>query len=352
MLFSPFVIRGVTLRNRIMVSPMCQYSCEDGFATDWHLVHLGARAVGGAGLVVAEATAVDPRGRISPRDLGIWKDEHVEGLARVARFVADQGATPGIQLAHAGRKASVPAPWEGGSYVMPEMGGWQPLGPSPIAYAAGSPVPSALTEAQIAEVISSFAAAARRAQRAGFLVAELHFAHGYLVHEFLSPLSNHRTDRYGGSFENRARLAREITRAVRAVWPEESPLFARLSCTDWTEGGWDVEQSIELARGLNADGVDLIDCSSAGNVHGAKIAAGPGFQTVFAERIKRDAGIPTGAVGFITAAAQADHILRTGQADLVVMARQLLRDPYWPLHAAAELHVDVSWPNQYLRAKS
>jgi 2,4-dienoyl-CoA reductase-like NADH-dependent reductase (Old Yellow Enzyme family) len=352
MLFSPFAIRGITLRNRVMVSPMCQYSCEDGFAADWHLVHLGSRAVGGAGLVMAEATAVQASGRISPHDLGIWKDEHIEALARIARFVSLQGAVPGIQIAHAGRKASVAVPWEGGRAVGETEGGWKVFGPSPIAFADGSPAPEALTEAGIAEVVAFFAAAARRALSACFEVLELHFAHGYLVHQFLSPLSNQRRDGYGGSFKNRTRIAREIAQAVRAVWPEHLPLFARLSSTDWTPGGWDIEQSVELARGLKSDGVDLIDCSSGGNVHGATFSTGPGYLTPYAERIRREAGIPTGTVGFITSAQQADHIIRNGQADLVILARQLLRDPYGPLHAAAELHAEIDWPRQYLRAKS
>lgn len=352
MLFTPISFRDVTLRNRIMVSPMCQYSCQDGLATDWHLVHLGARAVGGAGSVMAEATAVEARGRISARDLGLWDDAHIPGLRRITEFVGAQGAVPGIQLAHAGRKASVRVPWEGDGPLAAAEGAWQVVGPSPVPFASAYPVPHALTEQEIAGVIDAFAAAARRALAAGFSVVELHFAHGYLVHEFLSPLSNTRTDRFGGSFENRTRLAREITRAVRAAWPDRFPLFARISTTDWTEAGWDVQQSVELARGLKADGVDLVDCSSAGNVHGAKIPAGPGFQTPNAEKIRREAGIPTAAVGLITSAAQADHILRTGQADLVVMARQLLRDPYWPLRAAAELRAEAAWPNQYLRARN
>lgn len=352
MLFTPISFRDVTLRNRIMVSPMCQYSCQDGLATDWHLVHLGARAVGGAGCVMAEASAVEARGRISARDLGLWDDAHIPGLRRITEFVGAQGAVPGIQLAHAGRKASVRVPWEGDGPLAAAEGAWQVVGPSPVPFASAYPVPHALTEQEIAGVIDAFAAAARRALAAGFSVVELHFAHGYLVHEFLSPLSNTRTDRFGGSFENRTRLAREITRAVRAAWPDRFPLFARISTTDWTEAGWDVQQSVELARGLKADGVDLVDCSSAGNVHGAKIPAGPGFQTPNAEKIRREAGIPTAAVGLITSAAQADHILRTGQADLVVMARQLLRDPYWPLRAAAELRAEAAWPNQYLRARN
>jgi len=351
MLFTPFSLRGVTLRNRIMVSPMCQYSSEDGFATDWHLVHLGARAVGGAALVMTEATAVEARGRISPHDLGIWKDEHVQGLARIAGFVSAQGAVPGIQLAHAGRKASVSVPWVSDAPIAADAGGWVVVGPSPIAYGLGYQTPQELSLDEIKATVALFAAAARRSIDAGFKAIELHCAHGYLLHEFLSPLSNHRSDAYGGSFENRTRLVREIARAVRAVWPESLPLLARISATEWTPGGWDIENSVELARALKTDGVDLIDCSSAGNIHGVKFAVGPGYQTQNAERIRRDAGIATGAVGFITSAQQADHIIRTGQADLVVMARQLLRDPSWPLRAAAELRADVAWPPQYLRAK-
>ncbi len=351
MLFTPLTIRETSFRNRIVVSPMCQYSCEDGFATDWHLVHLGSRAVGGAGCVFTEATAVQPAGRISPHDLGIWKDEHVTALERVAHFCAVQGAVPGIQIAHAGRKASVSVPWEGGQPVAETAGGWTPVGPSPLPFAHGSPVPDPLSAQGIAEVAASFSAAARRALSAGFQVLELHFAHGYLVHQFLSPLSNTRTDRYGGSFENRTRIAREIVQAVRAAWPERLPLFARLSCTEFAEGGWDIEDSVELARMLKMDGVDLVDCSAGGNIHSAKAAMGPGYLTPYAERIRREAEISTSTVGFITSAQQADHILRNGQADLVVLARQLLRDPYWPLRAAAELREETAWPNQYLRAK-
>ncbi len=352
MLFTPLTLRGVTLRNRIMVSPMCQYSCEDGLATDWHLVHLGSRAVGGAGLVMTEATAVEARGMISPHDLGVWKDEHVPPLARAATFIESQGAVPGMQVAHAGRKASVEVPWKGGRPVSAGAGGWQPVAPSDIPYSPESPVPTALTAEGIGEVTSAFAAAARRAREAGFRVLELHFAHGYLVHEFLSPLSNHRTDRYGGSFENRVRIAREIARAVRAAWPDDLPLLARLSCSDWAEGGWDIGDSVALARQLATDGVDLVDCSSGGNIHSAKVDAGPGYLVPYAERIRREARVPTATVGFITAAQQADQILRNGQADLVVLARQLLRDPYWPLHAAAELHAEAAWPSQYLRART
>jgi len=351
MLFTPISFRTVTLRNRIMVSPMCQYSCADGLATDWHLVHLGTRAVGGAALVMAEATSVEARGRISARDLGIWDDAHVPGLQRITRFVAGQGAAAGVQLAHAGRKASVRVPWEGDRPLTPAEGAWQVVGPSPLPFSPAHPVPAALSAADITGVIGSFVDAAGRALAAGFTVVELHFAHGYLVHEFLSPLSNQRTDQYGGSFENRTRLAREIARAVRSAWPDALPLFVRLSTTDWTDGGWDADQTVELARGLKADGVDLIDCSSGGNVHGARLPIGPGYQTPNAEKVRREAGIATGAVGLITSAAQADHVIRTGQADLVVMARQLLRDPYWPLHAAAELRAEAPWPNQYLRAK-
>jgi 2,4-dienoyl-CoA reductase-like NADH-dependent reductase (Old Yellow Enzyme family) len=352
MLFTPLTLRGVALRNRIMVSPMCQYSCEDGYATDWHLVHLGSRAVGGAGLVMVEATAVEARGRISPQDMGIWKDDHLPALRRIASFVEGQGAAPGIQLAHAGRKASVMAPWKGGGTVEESAGGWTVVAPSAIPYGPGSPLPVALSREGIAGVVDAFVAGARRALDAGFKVVELHFAHGYLVHEFLSPLSNQRTDQYGGAFENRTRLAREITRAVRAGWPQSLPLLARISCSDWAQGGWDIDESVELARLLKSDGVDLVDCSSGGNIHSAKVDAGPGYLAPYAERVRREAGIPTASVGFITSAHQAEQIIRNGQADLVVLARQMLRDPYWPLHAAAELRAEVPWPAQYLRAKS
>jgi 2,4-dienoyl-CoA reductase-like NADH-dependent reductase (Old Yellow Enzyme family) len=352
MLFTPLTLRGVSLRNRIMVSPMCQYSCEDGYANDWHLVHLGSRAVGGAGLVMVEATAVEARGRISPQDMGIWKDEHVPALQRIARFVESQGAVPGIQLAHAGRKASVAVPWKGGGPVDEAAGGWPVVGPSAVPYAPGSPVALPLSPAGITEVVEAFTLSARRAREAGFKVVELHFAHGYLVHEFLSPLSNQRADSYGGSFENRTRIARQIARAVRAAWPETLPLLVRISCSDWAQGGWDIDESIELARLLKSDGVDLVDCSSGGNIHSAKVDAGPGYLAPYAERVRREAGIPTATVGFVTSAQQAEQILRNGQADLVVLARQLLRDPYWPLHAAAELRVEVGWPAQYLRAKT
>ena len=350
-LFEPLTLRGVTFRNRIGVSPMCQYSSADGFASDWHLVHLGSRAVGGAGVVIAEATAVTADGRISPADLGIWKDEHVEPLSRVTRFIEAQGAVAGIQLAHAGRKASVAAPWRGGKALAVEDGGWRPVwGPSAIAFSRSSPVPDALDDAGIRAVIADFREAARRSLDAGFRVIELHAAHGYLLHEFLSPLANQRTDEYGGSFENRVRLTIEVTEAVRTVWPDSLPLFVRLSGTDWVEDGWNVEQSAELARLLGARGVDLIDCSSGGIIPGVRIPVGPGYQVSLAQRIRAASGVPTAAVGLITSAQQADAVLRSGSADMVFLARKLLRDPYWPLHAARELGVAVEWPVQYQRA--
>jgi 2,4-dienoyl-CoA reductase-like NADH-dependent reductase (Old Yellow Enzyme family) len=352
MLFTPLQLRDVALRNRIVVSPMCQYSSDDGFANDWHYVHLGSRAVGGAGLVFTEATAVTPEGRISPRDLGIWKDEHLPELSRVARFVASQGAVPGMQLAHAGRKGSTARPWEGGKPLTPAQGGFRPVyGPSGVPFYPDL-VPEPLDEAGIHRIVRAFADAAGRALQAGFRVIELHSAHGYLLHEFLSPLSNRRTDSYGGSFENRIRLLLETTRAVRRTWPDKLPLFVRISASDWAEGGWDVEQSVELSRALSREGADLIDCSSGGLVPGVQVPMGPGYQTRFAERIRREAGVKTGAVGMITSGAQADHILRTGQADVVILARQMLRDPYWPHTAARELGVELSWPPQYDRARS
>ena len=351
-LFSPLTIREVTFRNRIAVSPMCEYSSEDGFANDWHLVHLGSRAVGGAGLVMTEANAVTPEGRISPADLGIWKDEHVAPLARAARFIKAQGAIPGTQLAHAGRKASTAVPWQGGQALTPEQGGWTPIqAPSAIPFSDAHQTPQALSAAAIGDLVAAFASAARRALDAGFEVVELHGAHGYLLNEFLSPLANHRTDDYGGSFENRTRLAREIVEAVRRVWPERLPLFLRISASDWAEGGWTLEDSVALATMLRPLGVDLIDCSSGGLVPYAKIPVGAGYQVPFAQEIRRLAGVATGAVGMITAPMQADQIIRSGQADLVFLAREFLRDPYWPLHAAQAVHQDVSWPPQYERAK-
>jgi 2,4-dienoyl-CoA reductase-like NADH-dependent reductase (Old Yellow Enzyme family) len=351
-LFSPLTIRAITLRNRIAVSPMCQYSCDDGFATDWHLVHLGSRAVGGAGLVMAEATAVTDDGRISPDDLGIWKDEHVAPLARAARFIKAHGAVPGIQLAHAGRKASTAAPWRGGLALTTEQGGWAPIhAPSAIPFAEKYLTPEQLSTTAIEAIVDAFSSAAGRALEAGFELVELHGAHGYLVNEFLSPLANQRSDHYGGSFENRTRFLREIIVAVRRVWPQRLPLFLRISASDWAEGGWTVADSVTLGTMVGPMGVDLIDCSSGGVVSYAKIPVGAGYQVPFAQEIRRNAGIATGAVGMITAPMQADQIIRNGQADLVFLAREFLRDPYWPLHAAQALHQDVSWPQQYERAK-
>jgi len=350
-LFDLLTIRDITFANRVFVSPMCQYSSTDGYANDWHFAHLGSRAVGGAGLVLTEATAVLPEGRISPEDLGIWMDDHIEPLARVVRFIHEQGSVAGMQLAHAGRKASTYAPWRGHGMIPKNKGGWNNVvAPSALAFADDYPMPRALSIDGIRNIVSAFAAAARRACEAGFRVIEIHAAHGYLIQEFLSPLSNRRTDAYGGSFENRTRLLREIVAAVRGVWPERAPLFVRISASDWIEGGWDIQQSVELARQLKELGADLIDCSSGGNVPGAEIPVGPGYQTPFAEQIRREANILTAAVGMITSPVQAEHILVTGQADAVMIARELLRDPYWPLRAARELGQPTSWPVQYLRA--
>jgi 2,4-dienoyl-CoA reductase-like NADH-dependent reductase (Old Yellow Enzyme family) len=349
-LFDELKIREVTLRNRIVVSPMCQYSCTDGFATDWHLVHLGSRAVGGAAAVIAEATAVTAEGRISPADLGIWKDQHIAPLARLAEFIRGQGAAPGIQLAHAGRKASVRPPWLGGGGVADSEGGWTPVAPSAVAFEERYRTPAELDVTGIRAVADAFASAARRAQQAGFQVVEVHAAHGYLIHEFLSPLSNRRADAYGGPLENRTRFAREVVTAVRQVWPAELPLFVRISATDWVPGGWDAEQSVELAKQLARLGADLIDCSSGGTASAAKIPMGPGYQVPFAEKIRREADVKTGAVGMITSASQADAIIREGKADLILMAREFLRQPYWPIHAARELGHEIAWPAQYLRA--
>src|SRR3954464_10125167 len=360
MLFTPITFRGVTLKNRIVVSPMCQYSSEDGFASDWHLVHLGSRAVGGASLVFTAAAGVTPEGRISPQDLGVWKDQHVGKLAQIAAFVRAQGAEMGIQLAHAGRKGSTARPWQGGGSVPPEQGGFRIVAPSPVRFREKDQVPQALDEAGIARIVRAFADAADRAHRAGFTVIELHAAHGYLLHEFLSPLSNQRTDGYGGSIENRARMLLETVRAIRSRWPERLPLFRPVSAAhwarggsaaDWVAGGWTADDTVWLARRLKDEAVDLVDCSSGGAVPGAQIPVGPGYQVPFAERVRRETGMPTGAVGLIRSSYQADHVLRSGQADLVVIARQLLRDPYWPLHAARELGVDLAWPLQYQRAK-
>lgn len=383
-LFTPLGIRDIYLKNRIVVSPMCQYSASDGFADDWHLVHLGSRAVGGAGLIITEATAVSPEGRISPHDLGIWKDEHIAGLRRIVQFVRGQGSEIGIQLAHAGRKASMPAPWNGNKVIPETQGGWTVVAPSAIPFNEHYGMPAALTLEGIQQVIADFRTAAHRAMRAGFKVVEIHAAHGYLIHQFLSPLSNHRQDEYGGSFENRVRLLLKIIEAVRTVWPLVYPLFVRISATDWVEGGWGEEESKQMAMLLKDREVDLIDCSSGGlvsagsliptNVTGSrqtsdngpsakppvavlatspKIPVGPGYQVPFADSIRKASGIMTGAVGMITDAAQAESILSSGQADVVIIAREMLRDPYFPLHAAMELdYKELHWPLQYERAKN
>jgi 2,4-dienoyl-CoA reductase-like NADH-dependent reductase (Old Yellow Enzyme family) len=351
LLFSPLTIKSIFLKNRIVVSPMCQYSSEDGFANDWHLVHLGSRAVGGAGLVFSEAAAISPGGRITASDLGLWKDEHIPELKRITGFIHQNGAVPGIQLAHAGRKASVLAPWLGGTFVKQEEGGWQTLAPSAIGFRDDDEVPGALSLDQIQRVVKDFAEAAARAVEAGFKVLELHAAHGYLLHQFLSPLSNKRTDEYGGSFENRIRLLTEVLEGVQKVWPEHLPLFVRISATDWVQGGWELDQSAQLAKIFKAQGVDLVDCSSGGIVPNVKIAVGPGYQVPFAESIRKRTGILTGAVGMITTAEQAEAILNSDQADLIILARQLLRDPYFPLQAARLLQEDIQWPVQYERAK-
>ncbi|MGD9905131.1 MAG: NADH:flavin oxidoreductase/NADH oxidase [Vicinamibacterales bacterium] len=350
-LFSPLPLRGVTLRNRVGVSPMCQYSSRDGFADDWHLVHLGQFAVGGAGLVMTEATAVVPEGRISPHDLGLWDDAHVESLQRIARFVAAQGAVPGMQLAHAGRKASTKRPWEGHGAVAPEDGGWTDvMAPSAVAFSDTYPQPHALSLDGIARVVAAFRAAARRAVAAGFRLLEIHAAHGYLLHQFLSPLSNRRDDAYGGALANRARLCLEVVAAIRAQVPDGLPLSVRISATDWVDGGWTVEESIALARWLAAAGVDLVDVSSGGLSSAQRIAIGPGYQVPFARQVRDGAGVATAAVGLITEPAQAEAIVTGGDADLVLLAREFLRQPHWPLLAAHTLGADVAWPAQYERA--
>lgn len=351
-LFSPFKLRELKFKNRIFVSPMCQYSAKEGLAQPWHLVHLGSRAVGGAALVMVEATGVSAEGRISPHDMGIWSDKHAEALAPIAAFIKEQGAVPAIQLAHAGRKASTNAPWlNRGAAVSAENGGWEVIAPSAVPFSAASPMPREMSLAEIDDVVAAFVAAAKRALAAGFEVAEVHMAHGYLLHEFLSPLSNQRKDDYGGNLENRARLPLRVLREVRAVWPQHLPLFVRISATDWVEKGWDLAQSLKLADMLKAEGADLIDCSTGGLVPDAVIPAGPGFQTPFAAAIKQQADIAVGAVGLITAAEQAEQIIATGLADVIFLARELLRDPYWPLHAAHKLGDKVAWPVQYERAK-
>ncbi|MEO6983409.1 MAG: NADH:flavin oxidoreductase/NADH oxidase [Edaphobacter sp.] len=363
-LFAPLQLRSLTLPNRIVVSPMCEYSSPDGFATDWHLVHLGSRAIGGAGLVFTEASAVSPEGRITPSDLGIWKDEHIPALQRITTFLHQHGAYAGAQLAHAGRKASMSVPWAPHRTLPLAEGGWQPVAPSALRYSDDYALPTALDRAGMDKIIADFVAATHRARTAGFDVLEVHAAHGYLLHEFLSPLSNHRAnqgsnqgdDAYGGSFENRTRFPLEVIRAVRAVWPEHLPLFVRISATDWAPDSlgesWDLPQSVAFAKLLKQAGVDLVDVSSGGNHPVPPVAVGPGYQVPHAEAIHREAAIATGAVGMITAPAQADQIIRNGQADLVLLARELLRDPYWPLHAARHLQQQTTWPVQYLRAAS
>lgn len=349
-LFSPLTIKTVTLKNRIAVSPMCQYSAENGFANDWHKIHLGSRAVGGAALVMTEATAITPEGRISPQDLGIWSDDHITALHDIVKFIESENAVAGIQLAHAGRKASTTRPWEPRQQISKEEGGWQTLAPSAIPFSKDDKPPKELSHDEIQQTIQAFAQAAQRSFKAGFKIIELHAAHGYLIHEFLSPLSNTRKDHYGGSFENRVRLVLEITQAIKKVWPEELPFFVRISATDWVEGGWSFEESLKLCKLLKDLGVDLIDVSSGGTSTHAQIPIGPGYQIPFAQQIKNTIQVATAGVGMITNAAQADQIIRTQQADMVFIAREMLRNPYWPLLAAHELGQPIKWPNQYLRA--
>lgn len=351
LLFSPFTIKHITLKNRIVVSPMCQYSSVDGFANDWHLVHLGSRAVGGAAAIITEATAVSPEGRISPDDLGIWKDEHIEKLKQITTFIKAQGSVAAIQLAHAGRKASTRSEWKGGGNIPSAEGGWQAVSASAIAFNEGYTAPLALDKQGIEKVIKDFVNAAQRALHAGFDIIEIHAAHGYLIHQFLSPLSNRRTDNYGGSFENRIRLLLEIIEAVQKVWPAHLPLWVRISATDWVEGGWNIDEAVQLAGILKEKAVDLIDVSSGGLVPGAKIPVAPAYQVPFAARIKKQTGIATGAVGIITEAQQAEDILESSDADIIIMGREMLRDPYFPMHAAKQLGYDFTWPVQYRRAK-
>jgi 2,4-dienoyl-CoA reductase-like NADH-dependent reductase (Old Yellow Enzyme family) len=349
-LFAPLKLRSLTLPNRIAVSPMCEYSSTDGFANEWHLVHLGARAIGGAALIITEANAVSPEARISPGDLGIWKDEHIPALKRITTFLHQHGAYAGTQLAHAGRKASMAVPWEIARTIPPSEGGWQPVAPSAIRFDDIYPLPTALDRAGMDKITADFVAAAHRALAAGFDLIEVHAAHGYLFHEFLSPLSNHRTDNYGGTFENRTRFPLEVIRALRAAWPQHLPLFVRISATDWVEGGWSLEESVAFSKLLKQAEVDLVDVSTGGNHPAQQIPLGPGYQLTHSETIHREAAIATGAVGMITAPAQADQIIRNNQADIVLLAREFLRDPYWPLHAAQELNQEITWPVQYARA--
>lgn len=350
-LFEPITVKGITLRNRIGVSPMCMYSYTHGISNEWQMIHLGARAVGGAGLIISEATAVEPRGRITPYDVGIWSDNHIDPLARVTRVIKANGAVAGIQIAHAGRKASSSRPWEGGSPILPNQPlGWQGVGASPIAYNEEYAVPHELDVSEIHAIQDAFRSGARRALAAGFEWLEIHAAHGYLIHNFLSPISNQRTDEYGGSFKNRIRFLLETVRAVRTVWPDHLPLTVRISCTDWVEGGWTIADSVELALRLKGEGVDLIDCSSGGGVFHAKVPVGPGYQVPFSAAIRSGSNILTAAVGLITSPALADEIIRNGRADIVLLGREMLRDPYWPLHAAQVLKQPAPVPSQYLRA--
>ena len=350
-LFSTLTLRNLEFKNRIFVSPMCQYSSDEGLPTDWHLVHLGSRAVGGAAMVMVEATAVSPEGRISPADSGIWSDAQAAAFERINAFIRSRDCIPAIQLAHAGRKASTAVPWSGGAPLSPDADGWQTLAPSSLAFDPGWPAPRQMPSRDVEDVVERFASAARRSMAAGFLVVELHMAHGYLLHEFLSPLANQRTDQYGGALENRMRLPLEVARTVRGIWPQHLPVLVRISCTDWTEGGWDLAQSVQFCGALKAVGIDLIDCSSGGLVRHARIPTGPGFQVPFAETIRREAGIATGAVGLITSPEQAEQIVATGQADAVFLGREMLRDPYWPLRAAGALREAIAWPVQYERAR-
>ena len=350
LLFQPIKFRSLTLKNKIVLSPMCQYSSEDGFANDWHLVHLGSRAVGGAGLIITEATAVSPEGRISPGDLGIWKDEHIGQLSRITKFIHDNGALSAIQLAHAGRKASHQSPWDGNNAISQESGGWQTFAPSPIPYKSTEPLPLEMSAGDITKVINDFKTATVRSLKAGFKIIEIHAAHGYLINEFLSPLSNQRKDNYGGSFENRTRILIEIVDTVRSEWPDDLPIFVRISATDWVEGGWNKNDSVQLAKILKEKQIDLIDCSTGGNSPLQKIATGPLYQVAYADKIKNEANIPTGAVGMITTPEEAEQILIQGKADLIIIARQFLRDPYFPINAAKKLGVDIKRPKQYERA--
>ncbi len=350
-LLSPLKIKDIVFKNRLVVSPMCQYSAKDGFANDWHLVHLGSRAVGGAALIIQEATAVSPEGRITPADLGLYKAEHVEKLKRITAFILQQGAVPGIQLAHAGRKAGCATPWNGGKKLSINEGGWQTVAPTTLPFNPEENAPQALNAEGINKVVADFKTAALRALEAGYQVVEIHAAHGYLIHQFLSPLSNQRADQYGGSFESRIRLLLEIVAAVQQVWPHNLPLFVRISATDWVDGGWNLDEAVKLSAILEQKGVDLIDCSSGGLVPHAKVPVGPGYQVPFAERIKKETGILTSTVGLITEAQQAEDILKQGAADLILLGRVALREPYFALKAASVLGDEIAWPNQYIRAK-